>query len=145
VKPSKYNRTVLDAERSAERFTRGGRQGIVLRFAAFYGPDSPQTQEMIKFARKGWAPLPGSPTSFFSSLSHDDAATAVLAALNAEAGTYNVVDDEPLRHHEYFESLAKYLACHLRSYRQVGSRTFSDRLERCWPDLCVYPIENSAT
>ena len=40
IAPVRYNRTVADAEQSAQRFTRAGRVGIVLRFAAFYGPDS---------------------------------------------------------------------------------------------------------
>ena len=40
MRPTKYNRTVLDAEHSAARFTMAGRTGIVLRFASFYGPDS---------------------------------------------------------------------------------------------------------
>ncbi|HXI76632.1 MAG TPA: hypothetical protein VNH21_05815, partial [Steroidobacteraceae bacterium] len=40
------------------------------------------------------------------SVSHDDAATAVLAALWLPAGIYNVADDEPLRHREFAEVLA---------------------------------------
>src|SRR5689334_2550271 len=47
VRPARYNRSVLDAERSANRFTKHGGRGIVLRFAYFYGADSPQTHEMI--------------------------------------------------------------------------------------------------
>ena len=31
--------------------------GVVLRFAAFYGPDSPQTQDMIRFVRGGFGRL----------------------------------------------------------------------------------------
>ena len=61
---------------------------------------------MIKLVRKGRAPLPGSPEAFFSSISHDDAASAVLAALDLPAGTYNVADDEPLRRREFANSLA---------------------------------------
>ena len=40
LEPGSYNRTVLDAEESVRRFIAAGRSGIVLRFAAFYGPDS---------------------------------------------------------------------------------------------------------
>ncbi|HEY7214218.1 MAG TPA: NAD(P)-dependent oxidoreductase [Thermoanaerobaculia bacterium] len=104
--PVRYNHTILDAERAAERFSQAGRIGIVLRFAGFYGPDSRMLLDLIKLIRKGWVPTPGSPDAFFSSVSHDDAATAVVAALNLPAGTYNVVDDEPLRRREYFGSLA---------------------------------------
>ncbi len=106
VEPVRYNRSVLDAERSATRFTESGGVGVILRFAGFYGPDAFTTHDTIKMVRRGWAPLPGSPEAFFSSISHDDAAAAVSAALDVSAGVYNVTDDEPLRRREYFESLA---------------------------------------
>jgi nucleoside-diphosphate-sugar epimerase len=106
IRPARYNRTVVDAERSAERFTQRGGSGVVLRFAAFYGPDSGQTRDLIAFVRRGWAPIPGAPGSYFSSVAHDDAATAVVAALGVRAGVYNVADDEPLRRREFFGSLA---------------------------------------
>ena len=44
-----------------------------------------------------------------SSVSHDDAATAVVAALGIGPGIYNVVDDEPLRRRDYFTALADVL------------------------------------
>jgi nucleoside-diphosphate-sugar epimerase len=66
-----------------------------------------QTLDMVKLVRKGWAPLPGPPEAYFSSVSHDDAATAVLAALQLPAGIYNVADDEPLRHGEFAQVLAE--------------------------------------
>jgi 2-alkyl-3-oxoalkanoate reductase len=104
--PTSYNRSVLDAERSAKRFTDSGRAGVVLRFGAFYGPDAGHLADMIRMVRKGRAPLPGDPGAYISSCSHDDAATAVAAALVAAPGVYNVVDDQPLTHREYFDSLA---------------------------------------
>jgi 2-alkyl-3-oxoalkanoate reductase len=105
IQPARYNATVVDAERSAERFTQREGAGVVLRFAAFYGPDSAQTRDLIAFVRRGWAPIPGA-DSYFSSVAHDDAATAVVAALRVRAGVYNVVDDEPLRRRVFFDSLA---------------------------------------
>ena len=106
IAPVRYNRTVADAERSAERFSGTGRSGIVLRFGTFYGPDSWFTRDLIGYVRRGWAPVPGAADSYISSASHDDAASAVVAALNIRAGTYNVVDDEPMRRREFFGSLA---------------------------------------
>src|SRR5215472_6969330 len=44
-----------------------------------------------------------------SSVSHDDAARAVVGALVARAGTYNVVDDGPMRRREFVDSLAEVL------------------------------------
>jgi len=109
IAPVKYNRTVADAEASADRFTKSGGVGVVLRFAAFYGPDSTQTPDMIAWIRKGWAPVPGSPDAYISSVSHDDAASAVAAAMTVRAGIYNVVDDEPVTHRVFFDSLASAL------------------------------------
>ena len=107
IEPTRYNRTVADAEASARRFaaTDGG-AGIMLRFASFYGPDAFQSRSMIAAVRKGFAPLPGRPDAFFSSISHDDAATAVVAALDLPAGAYNVADDEPLRRREMADVIA---------------------------------------
>jgi nucleoside-diphosphate-sugar epimerase len=106
VRPARYNRTVLDAEASVRRFNEGGGAGVALRFAAFYGPDAFQLGEMVRFVRHGWAPLLGPAGSYFSSVSHDDAAAAVVAALAVPAGIYNVADDQPLRHREFVDALA---------------------------------------
>ncbi|HEX3160900.1 MAG TPA: NAD(P)H-binding protein [Gemmatimonadaceae bacterium] len=102
-----HTRTVVDAERSAARVTEGGRVGVVLRFAAFYGPDATQVHDMVRMIRLGWAPLPGAPEAFFSSVSHDDAASAVAAALTVPAGTYNVTDDEPLPRRDFTAAVAE--------------------------------------
>ena len=105
-RPVRHSRSVLDAERTVAGFTAQGGTGIVLRFSGFYGDDAFQVRDAVQMIRKGWAPMPGAPTAFFSSIHHDDAATAVVAALRAPAGTYNVTDDEPLRRREYVDTLA---------------------------------------
>jgi nucleoside-diphosphate-sugar epimerase len=104
--PADYNRSVLDAERAITRFREGGGRGIVLRFAAFYGPDAMQVRSYIAGLHRGWVLLPGNAQLYISSISHDDAAAAVLAALYAPGGTYTVGDDEPVRRWVYFGSLA---------------------------------------
>lgn len=109
IAPVRYNRTVADAERSAASVTERGGIGIALRFGAFYGPDSPQVAEMARMVRAGWSPMPGSPDAWWSSVSHDDAAAAVVAALEAPPGIYNVVDDQPMRRRELFGALADLL------------------------------------
>jgi nucleoside-diphosphate-sugar epimerase len=106
IAPVRYNRMVADAERSAERFSGSGGAGVVLRFAMFYGPDSWFTRDLIGYVRRGWAPIPGVADAYTSLVSHEDAAAAVVAALGVPPGTYNVVDDEPLRRREFFDSLA---------------------------------------
>jgi nucleoside-diphosphate-sugar epimerase len=103
--PERYNEALLDAEGALADFRRRG-AGVVLRFAAFYGPDADQTRGLIAAVRHGWSILPGLPQAFISSVSHDDAATAVVAALGAPAGIYNVGDDDPVRRSEYLGTLA---------------------------------------
>jgi nucleoside-diphosphate-sugar epimerase len=108
IEPVKYNRTVVDAERSAERFTAAGGIGVVTRFAGFYGPDQ-LLRDMVNVVRKGWSPVPGPPQTFWSSCAHEDAASAVVATLNSgvAAGIYNVCDDEPLHRIEWTATLAR--------------------------------------
>ncbi|HUQ20875.1 MAG TPA: NAD(P)-dependent oxidoreductase, partial [Gemmatimonadaceae bacterium] len=106
LEPAKYVRTVLDAERAAFDFTRGGGVGVVLRFSFFYGPDSDMTRDIVKFVRKGIAPALGHPDGYMSSIWLDDAASAVVASLRVPAGAYNVTDDEPVTRRAAFDALA---------------------------------------
>lgn len=109
IEPARYNRTVADAEHSAARFSDAGGVGVVLRFAAFYGPDSRFLEDLVRSVRHGFAPLFGSADAYISSVAHDDAAAAVLAALELPAGVYNVADDEPVSHRSFVDSLAEAL------------------------------------
>ncbi len=109
IAPARYNRTIVDAERAVEHFAEDGRSGIVLRFGTFYGPDAVQFGDLVSAIRRGFAPLPSRPGAYISSISHDDAATAVVACLQAPAGIYNIVDNEPVRRRDYFDALAQVL------------------------------------
>ena len=106
IEPAKYNRSVEAAEAAAERFAGRGGAGVVLRFAAFYGPDSRFTLDLIELVRHGFAPLLGPEGAFISSISHDDAANAVVRALELPSGVYNVADDEPVTHRTYVDRLS---------------------------------------
>lgn len=105
VRPAPYNRTVLDAEQSAARFTAQGGTGVVLRFAGFYGPDQ-FLRDILDVVRKGWSPLFGRPAAFWSSVAQTDAASAVAASVHVPAGTYNVCDDDPLTRQEWADVVA---------------------------------------
>jgi nucleoside-diphosphate-sugar epimerase len=105
LRPAPYNRTVLDAEHSAMRFTEDGGEGTVLRFAGFYGPDA-MLREMIDLMKKGVSPLPGAPGAYVSTIAHEDAASAVVALVSAPAGIYNICDDVPLTRREWVAALA---------------------------------------
>ena len=93
------------AESNAARVTAAGSTGVVLRFAAFYGPDSDSTLDMIRLAKRRIA-ISAGPNGYMSSITTDDAASAVVASLSAPAGLYNVGDDEPVTRREFFATLA---------------------------------------
>jgi nucleoside-diphosphate-sugar epimerase len=108
VRPAPHTRSVLDAEAQAERFTRSGGVGVVLRFGLFYGPHDPFTTTLVESVRRGWFPLFGRPEAYTSWIHQSDAAAAVSAALGVPAGVYNVVD-EPMRRRELGDGIARLL------------------------------------
>jgi nucleoside-diphosphate-sugar epimerase len=105
VRPAPYNRTILDAERVAMRFSEEGGEGVILRFASFYGPDA-MLREMIATAKKGLSPMTGSPSAYWSSIAHEDAASAVVSLVGAPGGIYNICDNVPLTRREWLGTLA---------------------------------------
>ncbi len=107
LQPVRYNRSVLDAEASVDRFAKSGGAGVALRFAFFYGSHDGFTHDVLRYVRRGWLPLLGRPDGFFSMVNHEDAASAVVAALDAPSGAYNVVDDEPLTRRQFGDALAR--------------------------------------
>lgn len=104
----------LIAERHArDRF---GAEAVVLRFGAFMAPDSPQTQLQVAQARRGLSPWFTRPDGHLPTVWVDDAAAAVVAALDAPGGIYNVVDDDPPTRREADAALAVHVGrSHLRS------------------------------
>lgn len=107
---------VKAAEAEVARFTASGapggavgrppRRGIALRFGQFYAPDSNQLQTMVALARRGASMLIGVPDGYAPWVWLDDAARAVVAALDAPAGVYNVCDDDTLTRREADAALA---------------------------------------
>jgi NAD dependent epimerase/dehydratase family enzyme len=73
----------------------------------FYGPESVQTHEQLKLARLGLAAVFGDVFAYRSSIWIEDAARAVVAALQrAPSGVYDVIDDEPLQNAELVAEVA---------------------------------------
>jgi nucleoside-diphosphate-sugar epimerase len=99
-------RPTLDGEHLVEGFATAGCRGVVLRFGLFYGPDNRSTHEALRLARLRSAPVAGAEDAYLSSIHVDDAATAVVAALDVPAGVYNVVDDQPLTRREFADAFA---------------------------------------
>ncbi|MFB9838281.1 NAD-dependent epimerase/dehydratase family protein [Actinoallomurus acaciae] len=107
--PPPLGRANEAAEAQARRFTEDGGTGVVLRFGQFYAWDSTHTRYMRRMARLRLPALPGPRFAYASSIAADDAAAAVVAALDAPAGTWNVTDDRPLTRGEFHRALAETL------------------------------------
>jgi nucleoside-diphosphate-sugar epimerase len=98
----------LESEAQVKRFTDAGGRGIVLRMGYFYGPAAESTLDTLALARRGGAVLAGAGDAYYPTLWVDDAATAVVEAIrSAPAGTYDVVDDEPLTRRELARAIAE--------------------------------------
>ena len=107
--PVAQTRSVVDAEASAQLVTSNGLAGVALRFGLFYGAVSADTRSWLAAAKKGWLMLPGPGDRYSSMIYVDDAATAVVAALDVPAGHYNVVEDRPVTLDEHARILAALL------------------------------------
>jgi nucleoside-diphosphate-sugar epimerase len=106
-------------------------EGLSLRYGAFYGPDS--TAPLIKLLRRRSLPLPGGGRTFMSWIYIEDAAAAMVAALErGRAGqAYNIVDDEPVRWHPGTLVHSALGAAASRSLcRDLSRRDLAARLQR---------------
>jgi nucleoside-diphosphate-sugar epimerase len=99
----------LVAEAEAARFAEGGGAGVALRFGYFYGFDSAHIIDAVEAAKAGLPAQLGPAEAYRPSISTDDAAAAVVAALRAPSGLYNIADDRPLRRSEFGAALTEAL------------------------------------
>jgi len=86
-------------------------QGVVLRYGFFYGPGTWYRPDgaVADQARNGEATIIGDGSAVWSFVHIDDAVAATVAALTAEAGIYNVVDDDPLPVSEWMPAFARWV------------------------------------
>ena len=103
---SVFSDAIEAAEENVARFTAQGGRGVVLRFGRFYAPDSDYATAMVQAARRGLVLDVGGADTYAPMIDADDAATAVVAALDAPAGTYDIVDDDPLTRADQSAALA---------------------------------------
>ena len=107
--PTAIEQTTLDAEAEVARFAAAGdgRRGLSLRMGALYSPDAPSAQDQLRIARLGFAPLVGRPEGYMPLVWVDDAASALVTALDrGDSGIYDIVDDNPLRRAEISAAIA---------------------------------------
>ena len=89
-----------------------GLEGVVLRFGWFYGPGTYYDRggSMAEETLKRRNPIVGSGDGVFSFVHIDDAAAAIVAALDhGSPGAYNVVDDDPAAMREWLPVYAETL------------------------------------
>jgi nucleoside-diphosphate-sugar epimerase len=96
--------STLEGERIALRFRGEGRTSVVLRFGLFYGPDNRHTDESLRMARRRLSTVAGNKGAYMTSVHTDDVATAVVTALDAPTGIYNVGDNDPLTRGDYLDA-----------------------------------------
>ncbi len=97
----------IEGEEIALGFAADGGTATVLRFGLFYGGAGNRgTAEALSLARFRRSQIAGARDAYMSSVHVGDVATAVVAALGAATGVYNVVDDEPLTRRDYLASFA---------------------------------------
>lgn len=130
-KPTGVTRSALESEANTERFTRDGRAGVILRFGQFYGPGATHSVEAVRMAAKfGVAPTIGDSHGYLSSIHRDDLGPAVVAALGAPAGVYNLCDDEPLRRSELHAVFAEALGrVRLHAFGKLTARLGGSKAE----------------
>ena len=100
------NDSVAAAEAAANAFADAGGVGIVLRFALFMAPDSAHTTNFYSAAQRGQFAVVGDLDGYVSFIHMDDAAAAVIAALEVPAGTYNVAEPDPVKRSAHCAALA---------------------------------------
>lgn len=112
------------AEGNVRRFAAGGGRGVVLRFGRFYTADSEYTRKQLALARWGVSFEIGAADGYQPLIDVDDAAAAVLRALDAPSGVYNVVDDEPMTRRQIDGAVAELVGRNrLRRFDRLTART----------------------
>ncbi len=112
--PPEELRRTLEAIRYLEQTVTGSLQpeGIVLRYGAFYGPDTGTfDRAMVEQIRRRRVPLIGDGGGWWSFVHVDDAAAATVRAVERgkPGNIYNIVDDEPVEVSEWLPALAQML------------------------------------
>ena len=138
---------VTTAEAHAARAGDAGLEHVVLRFGYFHAADSEFTASTVTFSRWGRVAVLGPADTRYPIIHAEDAATAVVAALDAPSGLYNIVDDDPLTRGEYAAAFAeaagdarrlrlppkamlgiveRRMGTHLRASQRVSNRRFAE-------------------
>jgi nucleoside-diphosphate-sugar epimerase len=103
VRANAFSASSLTATENAMSFADAYRFAVVLRFGMVYG-DEPTTRWQLDRVRRGKPAVMGDPAGYMSPLTVPDAGAAVVAALAAPSGIYNV-SGPPLTRAEWAAAL----------------------------------------
>jgi 2-alkyl-3-oxoalkanoate reductase len=125
-------RTYADLEAAVQE---SGVQGVLLRYGFFYGPGTWFTEDgdVGEQVRRREVPVIGKGKGIWNWVHIDDAAVATCAALNSDAGIYNVVGDQPVAQSLWLPAFAKFVGA-------LEPPTVSEEqaLESAGPDAVYY-------
>jgi nucleoside-diphosphate-sugar epimerase len=111
--PGAWGRSVgAVAELERQVLEARGMDGVVLRYGALYGPGTwhdPEGGTIAAAVRAGATPVIGDGGGMQSFTHVNDAASSAVAALDAQPGKYNVVDDDPVPAREWLPLFARSL------------------------------------
>lgn len=96
----------LHMERAVIADGQGPSDGVVLRLGRSYHRDDPWTRRVLATARNGWTPFNGPADAYLPTIAAEDAASAVVHALEVRRGVYNVCDQNPATNAELNHILA---------------------------------------
>ena len=100
--------SALTAESEVSRLSATGRAGVVLRLSSLYGSGRTSAEHLDAIANRR-LPRVGRGENFVSRVHVGDAASSIVAAIEAPAGIYNVSDGHPVRAKDELELLAELL------------------------------------
>jgi len=102
-------RTYMELE--ARLFSSNAIEGVALRYGFFYGPKTwyHPGESAANMVMRQQYPVVGKGQGVSSFVHIIDAAIATVAALTAEAGVYNVVDDDPSPQNVWLPAFANFL------------------------------------
>jgi len=101
-------RTYADLEAAAQK---SGLEAVLFRYGFFYGPRTWFSREgdVGDQVRRREVPVIGKGEGIWNWVHIDDAAAATCAAITADPGVYNVVDDQPVAQSLWLPAFAKFV------------------------------------
>ena len=95
VKSDPVSYSIRAMERNVLELEKAGAVPVILRLAQIYSADDTETRRMLKWARFGYFAELEPVLGFLPRVHADDAASAVVFALHATQGVFNICEDEP--------------------------------------------------